>query len=81
MDSDSVEVKKAEKLSSFLRKELKGSRDEIIGQINEYGKTIRPLAKVIGLIESPSRNEEQMVTLIEIEKDTSHQKLPVDSKP
>jgi len=81
VDSDSVEVKKAEKLSSFLRKELKGSRDEIIGQINEYGKTIRPLAKVIGLIESPSRNEEQMVTLIEIEKDTSHQKLPVDSKP
>jgi hypothetical protein len=80
-ESEKGSKAKPEKLSSFLRKELKGNRSEIIDQINNYGKTIRPLAKVVGLIESPSRIEEQMVTLIEIEKDTSHQKLPVDSKP
>lgn len=46
------------KQSSYERKELHGSKEERISQINAYGEYLRPLAKVIGLISSTNRDTE-----------------------
>ena len=56
------------KQSSYTRKELSGSKDERVTQINQYGLKLRPLAKIVGLTQSPNRKQNQMVTLVEIEQ-------------
>ena len=57
------------KVSSFSRKELYGSKKQRIDQINKHGETLRPLAKIVGLVKSPNREQQQMVTLIEVMED------------
>jgi hypothetical protein len=45
------------KQSSFLRKEIHGSREERIMQINEYSKTLRPQGKVVAIVDSQARTQ------------------------
>ena len=47
-------------------KELSGSSEERIRQINEIGRTHRPIGKIVGIPESPNRDKEQMCTLTEV---------------
>ena len=46
---------------------LRGSPEKRLSQINEFCKTHRPSGKVIGILESPNRDKDQLCTLIEIE--------------
>jgi len=64
-------VKAMQKTSSYSRKELHGDKEEIISQINQYGKTLRPLARVVGLTSSPNREQKQLVTMVEILKESN----------
>jgi hypothetical protein len=36
-----------------------------INEINEIGKKYKPQGRIVGIVESPNRNKEQMCTLIE----------------
>lgn len=63
----SAQVGPKAKQSSYHRKEITGTREERIAQINEYGKSIRPAARVVGLLASPNRNHHQIATLVEVE--------------
>lgn len=47
-----------QKTSSYNRIELHGDKDEIRLQINKYGRTLRPLARVVGLTSSPNRESQ-----------------------
>ena len=47
-------------------KEISGNLEERIRQINEIGKTHRPLGKIVGIAESANRQKEQMCTLVEM---------------
>ena len=55
-----------QKLASYYKEELMGSKQEIISQINAYGAVLRPLGKVVALQMSPVREQSQIATLIEL---------------
>lgn len=46
---------------------LTGSSEERLVQINELCKTHRPRGKVLGILESPNREKDQLCTLVELE--------------
>jgi len=86
-DQPSAEQQSKQKQSSVYRKEIAGTRDERITLINDYGRTLRPQGRVIGLLNSPNRDQKMIATLVELEQSTKKGDteqvlfaMPVDQK-
>jgi hypothetical protein len=71
LGQDSAANVPEQKQSSLLRKEIQGTKEERILQINNYSQTLRPQGKVVAIPKSSHFGQEHIVTLIELESSTS----------
>jgi hypothetical protein len=75
------ELEEVKEKKGILGREIRGTKEERINQINEFTKTHRPLAKIVFIEESPMREVNHICCLIEVEKSLNQKKSIVFARP